>query len=67
VCPVGPVRRWASSGASVSTDPTPSPNPVDEPPEEASGDKAKKGDWKGTAFKMAESALTTFASVTILA
>jgi hypothetical protein len=49
------------------TQPDPAPNavPVDhEPPPEPT--QIPKGAWKGTAFKMAESALTTFASIAIL-
>jgi hypothetical protein len=65
-------RRFRPSLAPVRylqgpTQPDPAPNavPVDnEPPPEPT--QIPKGAWKGTAFKMAESALTTFASIAIL-
>ena len=49
------------------TDPTPNVTPVDGAGAGGKSPRAiPKGAWKGTAFKMAESALTTFASIAIL-
>ena len=49
------------------TQPQPDPNPVPVDNEVPQGQEPiPKGAWKGTAFKMAESALTTFASIAIL-
>lgn len=55
-------RRWISTiGPQASPDPD--PNPINE---EDGPSKRKGHDWKGTAFKMFESAMTTFASIAVL-
>jgi hypothetical protein len=55
-------KRWISTiGPQASPDPD--PNPLNE---EDGPSKAKGRDWKGTAFKMFESAMTTFASIAVL-
>lgn len=59
-----PIRRRYLQGP-TQPDPDPNPLPVDQEPPSAGG-SIPKGAWKSTAFKMAESALTTFASIAIL-
>lgn len=57
-------RRWINGIQGPQTDPNPDPTPDDGSKQE---EKEKKGtDWKGTGFKMFESAATTFASISIL-
>ncbi|KAF2668682.1 hypothetical protein BT63DRAFT_282984 [Microthyrium microscopicum] len=65
-----PVQRFSVISKTYlqgPTQPSPDPNPLpvdnELPPDSTS---IPKGAWKGTAFKMAESALTTLASITIL-
>jgi hypothetical protein len=53
--------RRVNGFAGPQTDPNPDPTPSDDSPDEKPSSK-----WKGTAFKMFESAMTTFASISIL-
>lgn len=58
-----PARRW------VTGPPTPgnaNPDPVDDAAPRDDSWEGKKERWKNTAYKMSESALTTFASISIL-
>jgi hypothetical protein len=56
------VRRTIST-VGPQASPDPDPNPVNKTED---GSSKSKYDWKGTAFKMSESALTTLASITVL-
>ncbi|QDS73591.1 hypothetical protein FKW77_001467 [Venturia effusa] len=60
-------RRWINGIQGPQTDPNPDPTPDDESKQEGRGqEQERKTDWKGTGFKMFESAATTFASISIL-
>jgi hypothetical protein len=39
---------------------------VDDAAPDLTGDEPRHKEWKGTAFKMFESAMTTFASIAVL-
>jgi hypothetical protein len=57
-------REWKRC---ITGPPTPSfsPQPVDDAVDKATGDDFKPN-WKGTAFKMFEAAMTTLASIGVL-
>ncbi|KAF2183079.1 hypothetical protein K469DRAFT_711041 [Zopfia rhizophila CBS 207.26] len=63
-----PICRHLTGQSGPPTPGNDAPNPVDDATEEVSGESEAnpKKKWKGTAFKMFESAATTFASITIL-
>ncbi|KAF2139559.1 uncharacterized protein K452DRAFT_328013 [Aplosporella prunicola CBS 121167] len=53
-------RRWVSGGS-------PAPQPQPDPTEaETFAESKKNGEWRETAWKMFESAMTTFASISVL-
>ncbi|MBE7182740.1 MAG: ATP-binding protein, partial [Terriglobus roseus] len=56
-----PARRLNTQAPS----PDPNPNPADDGFDEAAS-KGQKDSWKGTAFKMFEASMTTFASISAL-
>jgi hypothetical protein len=59
-------RRWINGITGPQTDPNPDPTPDSGDGDGIGGSEKQKADWKGTAFKMFESAATTLASISIL-
>ncbi|KAF2816959.1 uncharacterized protein BDZ99DRAFT_456759, partial [Mytilinidion resinicola] len=55
--------RWVTGPPTPNQ---PNPDPVDDATPDLTGNNNGRAKWKGTAFKMFESAMTTFASIAVL-